>query len=62
MGRRGGRKLQFITLEYAPDVGAQDHGVLGDTVLDDFKGLPDVPVGAGNWFDVKPRLRMTPEM
>ena len=35
-----------------PDVGAQDHGVLWDTVLDDFEGLPDVPVGAGDRPDV----------
>ena len=34
-------------------VGAQDHGVLGDTGLDDFKGLPDVPVGAGDRPDVE---------
>ena len=31
-----------------PDVWAQDHGVLWDTVLDDFEGLPDVPVGTGD--------------
>ena len=36
-----------------PDVWAQDHGVLGDTVIDDFEGLPDVPVGTGDRPDVE---------
>ena len=38
--------------EYVAYVWTQDHGVLGDAVLDDFNRLPDIPVGARNWLDV----------